>query len=110
MGLAELAAEHDAMLREQVYRETWGHLDAEPGRTYPGTLVCAEGAFGGDRIVLVSEFGEAGYGPWFYEGLHDWLHAQDMEPGKLYRWTGFYRLEDDGQHSFIGVSVTVQDV
>lgn len=86
---------------EEVMRETWGHLDAKPGVEHPGTILFAGGAFGGERIILRSEFGDAGYGPWFYRGIHDWLCEQEIEDGKIYEFTGFYMLEGDA-HVFDG--------
>lgn len=88
---------------ERIMRDTWGHTDARPGVRYRGTIVFAEGAFGGDRIILSAEFGNAGYGPWFYEGIHDWLFEQTAEPGNLYRFDGCYRLCRGGAHEFAGV-------
>lgn len=100
MPIVDAYAERKA---KQVMRSTWGHMDARPGVKYPGAIVFAEGAFGGDRVVLSSEFGdEAGYGPWFYEGIHGWLFEQDIEPGKVYRFEGWYRLTHAGDHEFVG--------
>lgn len=88
--------------REEVMRDTWGHLDARAEVKYPGTILFAEGEYGGERFILRSDFGdEVGYGPWFYDGIHDWLHEQDTEPGQLYRFDGWYRLHDD-EHEFVG--------
>lgn len=85
-----------------VMRETWGHMDARPGVEYPGTILFAEGAYGGEQMILRADFGEeAGYGPWFYEGIQDWLSEQETEPGELYLFTGSYRLAGDG-HEFTG--------
>lgn len=72
-----------------VMRDTWGHLDATPGVRYPGTILFCHGEYG-TSVVISSDFGdEAGYGPWFYEGLHDWLFDQDTEAGNVYRFTGW---------------------
>lgn len=87
----------------EVMRDTWGHLDAQPGVKYPGVIVFAEGIYGSDGIVtLRCEFGDAGHGPWFYEGLQDWLFQQDVEAGTVYRFDGFYRLTKRGAHTFRG--------
>ena len=86
--------------REDVMRDTWGHLDAKPGVEYPGKIIFAESCYGGEQVILSAEFGDAGYGPWFYEGIHDWLCDQDTEVGKIYTWTGTYRL--DSEHHFEG--------
>lgn len=100
MGVFELVA--GGPKREEVMRDTWGHLDAQPDIRYPGTILFAESEYGGDRMVLRADFGdEAGYGPWFYEGIQDWLYEQTIDPGKLYLFVGWYRLVDD-EHEFVG--------
>jgi hypothetical protein len=103
-GVVEIIGWLDA---DEVMRDTWGHLDAKPGVPYHGTITFAEGAFGGERIILASEFGDAGYGPWFHQGIHDWLMDQDTEPGMLYHFTGYYLLTPSGEHTFTG---TINDV
>lgn len=94
---------------EEVMRDTWGHMDANPGTRYRGEIVYAEGAFGGERVILASEFGNAGFGPWFYQGIHGWLCQQETEPGRLYQFKGTYRLSHDGRHIFDGIH-TVMDI
>jgi hypothetical protein len=87
---------------EDVMRDTWGYMNANPGTRYNGHILFAEGAFGGDRIILEAEFGNAGYGPWFYEGIMSWLCDQEMGVGRIYRFDGFYRLASGGSHEFVG--------
>jgi hypothetical protein len=91
----------------EVMRDTWGHMDARPGVKYKGTILVAAGEFGGDRMILRSEFGNAGYGPWFYEGIHGWLSEQPVEDGKLYHFTGYYRLRRGGEHEFTGTTTEI---
>lgn len=88
---------------EQVMRDTWGHMDAKEGVTYPGTIVYAGGQYGGESMILSAEFGDAGYGPWFYYGIHDWLGKQDIEGSTVYLFTGTYQLDDE-QHKFVGTT------
>lgn len=88
----------------QVMQDTWGHLRAEPGVRHHGTIVFAESPFGGVRVILASEFGDAGCGPWFYQQVHDWLSDQDTEPGKLYTFTGSYREDQDGEYEWHGAT------
>lgn len=49
-----------------------------------------------------SAWGNAGDGPWFYEGIQDWLSEQDTEPGWIYTFEGCYRLRAGGVHEFVG--------
>lgn len=80
---------------EDVIKGTWGHMQSKPGK-YKGRAAFACGAYG-DTIVVASEFGDAGYGPWFYQAIHDFMHEQDMDEGTIYRFDGYYhvRSEDD---------------
>lgn len=88
---------------EEVARDTWGHMDARPGVRYRGTVVFAEGVYGGDGVVALSvDFGNAGDGPWFYEGIQDWLCEQETELGRIYTFRGCYRLRAGGAHEFVG--------
>jgi hypothetical protein len=87
---------------EQIMRDTWGHLGGRPDVKYRGTITFAEGVYGGERIILNVDFGNASDGPWFYEGVHDWLFEQDTEPGYLYRFEGCYRQRRGETHEFTG--------
>lgn len=94
---------------QEVMRSTWGHMDANPGTRYRGSIIFAEGVFGDDGVMALRyDFGNAGYGPWFYEGLKDWLYQQDTETGRLYRFEGTYRLGRDGVHIFDGEVTSVE--
>lgn len=87
---------------EEVMRDTWGHMDANPGTAYTGSIVFAVGIYGDDARAIVScDFGSAGCGPWFYEGVNEWISDQRCEPG-VYRFEGIYRLRRGGEHEFKG--------
>jgi hypothetical protein len=85
----------------KVMRDTWGHLDAEPGKRYRGSILFAEGEYG-DLVILRVDFGEAGNGPWFHEAINDWLIEQETESGEMYRFEGYYLLTKRGEHRFRG--------
>ncbi len=58
---------------ERVMQDTWGHMQAAPNVKHAGAVVFAHGAYG-EQVVLSVDFGDsAGYGPWFYEHVHEWL-------------------------------------
>lgn len=87
---------------EQVMRDTWGHLDAEVGVQHPGTILFAQ-TVSGEQFILSYDFGEtAGHGPWFWDGLHQWLYSQETEDGAVYRFTGYYLLTRHDVHKFVG--------
>ncbi len=85
----------------EVMQETWGHLAPEPGKTYTGTVVFTNGCFR-DLTVITCEFADLPDSPWFYDTLHNWLLDQEPEEGKVYRFTGTYRVDRDDP--FIGVT------
>jgi hypothetical protein len=85
---------------EEVMRGTWGHLDAHPGTRYRATITFAEGLYG-DLVILDVDCKASG-GPWFYEGIQDWLCEQETEPGRIYRLDGHYCLRAGGRHEFTG--------
>ncbi len=97
--------------REEVMRDTWGHLRCAPNVTHTGVIVFAGGAYGSDQMILTVAFDNdtAGYGPWFHQHVHAWLCEQRTEPGTCYRWTGWYRHTgpDDPIGEFVGEITTV---
>lgn len=85
----------------EAVEDTWGHFGAAPGK-HDGWILFTHGTYG-DLTVIDVDFGDAaGYGPWFYEGIHSWLCYQDTKPGKVYRFKGWYRACKNGAHQFVG--------
>jgi hypothetical protein len=93
----------------EVMRETWGHLDTEPGVKHPGSIVFAIGMYSdGAQAIISTDFGkDVGNGPWFYYGINDWLSDQDLDQG-VYRWSGWYKLCKNGKHQFVGRSRRIE--
>jgi hypothetical protein len=55
MGLQEAFAPIEAVYREAVLRDTWGHLAPEPGRKYAGTILFTHSEYG-DITVIRTDF------------------------------------------------------
>lgn len=107
MSMADAFAPIEAQYREDVARDTWGHLAPEKNKTYRGRVVYAIGCFGSDELnptVIASDFDDLPSSPWFYEALHEYVDSISWEPGRaypkrkghgeqgcVYEWTGTLR-------------------
>ena len=77
--------------REQIRRDTWGHLAPREHRVYRGEVVFAVGCFGNDPInptVLNCRFRGLDESPWFFESLIRFIGKRKRRPGGVYRWEG----------------------
>ncbi len=85
----------EEIYRQEVLRDTWGHLAPTKGREYPGRIVFSFGVFdSGDLnpVVLVCDFGDLDSSPWFYDALQGFLDRYTPgEAGRVYEWTGTFR-------------------
>jgi hypothetical protein len=96
--IADAFAPTKARYKEEVTRDTWGHL-APKRLTYKGCFVFAVGCFGSDDLnPTVLEFAlksrngeELDSSPWVFNALMDYLRELPYEAGKVYRWTGTLR-------------------
>jgi hypothetical protein len=106
--MADVWAPVDAHYRQQVLKETWGHLAPKKNRKYKGFIVFAIGCFGSDHLnptVLSCELKDLESSPWFYEALCEWLSDQQecddeksaFKIGNVYRFDGFFR-----NYEFVG--------
>lgn len=95
--MAEAWAPVEAVYREAVTQETWGHLAPEKNKTYLVTLVYAVGIFGDDSLnptVLQCDLsGGLDSSPWLYEALQDflWSFNGQNDEGGVYRFVGKLR-------------------
>lgn len=90
---------YGARRADEVMNETWGHLAPEAGQVYTGSVEFTLGCFR-DLAVITAEFAGLPDSPWFYDGLHDWLLDQQLDEGKVYRFTGTY--SPDRTEPFVG--------
>lgn len=105
--IADAFAPAEAIYREFVMQDTWGHLAPKKNKTYKGRFVYAIGCFGNDSLnpqVIVSDFGDLQSSPWFYEALGDFVDSISWKPeeefpkrkghgeeGCVYEWVGTFR-------------------
>lgn len=105
----------DAMLpaeqwhRENVMRETWGHLAPKRNKSYRGFITFAIGCYDSGELnptVLACELDELEDSPWLYDELNDWLQStsDQYQVGCVYRFVGKFR-----NYQFVGETVKVFD-
>lgn len=106
--MASVCAQIEADGRNRVRHETFGHLAVEPGcAPYPGTVLFIHGAYG-DLSCVESEFPGVQDNPWFYGALQEYIWSRvkgdgvASEAGRVYRFTGTYRMFKNGVGRFSG--------
>lgn len=90
----------EAIYKEKLLQQTWGHLAPRRGKTYRGYFIFAVGCFGCDDLnptPIECEFGKLAESPWFYNSLIDFIGEMGTEAGGVYRWEGTFR-----NYEFIG--------
>jgi hypothetical protein len=91
MSLGDAFAEYEAHYKEEVMRQTWGHLAPKRNKRYKGRVVFAVGCFSSDYLnptPIVCEFKDLESSPWFYSALNEYLQSLKVEEGKVYEFTG----------------------
>lgn len=78
-----------------VMESTWGHLRPAVG-THPGWVVAARSEYGGERMLIASNFPGLPDSPWLYEALTTLVDEVDMADGSICRFDG--ALVTDGIH------------
>lgn len=97
----------NALYRARVAADTWGHLAPQPRRAYHGTMVLAASEYGGDRIIIRTDFADLPDSPWFFDDLHEWLFSKrvQLNEGGIYEWSGTYTKRKNGTFHFKGTLV-----
>lgn len=104
--LEEAFAPINAINREIVHRNAWGHLAPEPRLAYRGFVLFATSEYAGDRIVIRTAFPGMPDNPWFFEDLMEWLFGNEkLSEGALYEWNGTYTKRKNGSFHFEGKQV-----
>lgn len=93
----------EAINREIVKANTWGHLAPEPRRSYSGVILFATSEYGGDRMVIRTDFPGMNDNPWFFEDLHEWMFGgEKLSEGCVFEWRGTYTKRKNGSYHFKG--------
>lgn len=111
MSLAEAFAPIQAVYKERVMRDTWGHLAPKIGTVYTGWILFGTNAFGSMNPQLLDAEFKSGKtvmdsSPWSYEDIENYLDKRvdrkNFKPGCVYKFEGTYRIYKNGAHSFGG--------
>lgn len=115
MGIADVAAEHEALLRAQVLAETWGHLEPKPGTRHRGSMLLMASHFDNNQIAVQASFPTVQGGPGFYWSVREYAErltrSQERTVRRLYTQedgtAGTYlaterRYYEDGVYRFDG--------
>jgi hypothetical protein len=101
-GLAEAFAPAEAIYREVVLTNTFGHLAPEPKKEYPVRLVFGLDAYG-HSFVLQSDFSGLFDSPWQYRHLMDFVFSKvRYSNGGLYGFVGTYKVGPKGGATWKG--------
>ena len=106
MSHKEAFAPVEAINREIVYRDTWGHLAPEPGRKYPGWIMVDHDCYGG-YTILEWEFEGLYASPWqaddftdFMDKIFGLIDINGNLPVGVYRYEGWYKKFKNGNYQF----------
>jgi hypothetical protein len=85
MSIESAATVWELHQREQVLRETWGHLAPEKDRTYEGRFVYAVQCYNSESpVVLDFDFPGLRDSLWLYEYLEEFIYY--LTTGDLGKW------------------------
>jgi len=108
MSMADVFALIDAVYREQVKGETWGHLAPKRNAKYHGRIVWAIGIYDSGELnptplhceLTSKTAGDLSDSPWFYDAIMEWLskpnidafhkHERPYKCGCVYEFTGYF--------------------
>ena len=91
--MADAWAPVDRHYKEQIFRETWGHLAPKRNKSYPGTITFAVGCYGSNDLnptILSSTF-DLQDSPWFFDAMDDFVRDNRGEAGNVYHFDGAFR-------------------
>lgn len=91
-SFGDTLAEYEAIQKEIVCRETFGHLAPQEDRAYPGRIVFGASPYWSQGVVILfCEFEGLGDSPWFYEAVNDFISDQENKAGCVYEFMGQIR-------------------
>jgi len=106
MSLADIGELITNDARNQVARETFGHLAPAHRRVYQGEVLFANADIAGEgQPIIRTDFPGLDSSPWFYDALTDHFYvlaSRKLKPGTVAKWTGTYVLFKNGNSRFSG--------
>lgn len=98
--------EIDQINKKIIMKQTWGHLDAQPGTTHEGWFVFIVGQHM-DCCVVESKFDSFGEGPVYFTHRQEFISKVTQKNGPcmdvgVYKFTGQYKVLKNGNGRFVG--------
>lgn len=94
-------AEPEAKYRAQVMHATWGHLEAKRGTRQPGWFAFSIAAYGGDYVILDSDWGSLADSPGLYMAMMDYIERYGKR-GVVMRLEGAVVRYKNGKYRIVG--------
>jgi hypothetical protein len=101
MSLADAFAGCDAKFRAHVMHQTWGHLEQKRGELQTGWFVFSIAGYGGDIVVLSSDWGELDDSPGLFDVMMDYAERHG-ERGVITKLVGHVRRFKNGRYQIGG--------
>lgn len=80
----------EAVYREQVAQDTWGHLAPKKNTTYRGRIMTAKSGYdGSDEKIIDMEWDGLDDSPWIFDYVNDWI----WENRELMKEDGVYLIK-----------------
>ena len=108
MSFSSVCESWEAVERQQVIRQTFGHLDPKIGSSNDGYFEFIKGGYQAvDGQPITSKFPNC-HGPDFYDAMTDFIHEiceynnpRKTLPEGIYRWTGTCKAYKNGKIGFV---------
>lgn len=107
MSLSSAFAPAEVAHRNQVTRQTFGHLAPSPRKKYKGSLIFTQSEFG-ELVPIRVSFEGLPDSPWLHQHLLSFVEERATEPGKVYKFEGSYMVFLNGNPSFKGAVTEIQ--
>jgi hypothetical protein len=97
-------AHMEALNREIVRQQTFGHLYPETGVKHYGTLLFCETEYG-ECVLIKTTFPTLSGGPWEYDDFNDWISnyiKHNPDGGAILEFGGYYKRFKNGNYTMVG--------
>lgn len=100
-GFAEAFAAPEGKYRAQVLKATFGHLEQKRGDVQPGWFVFSISDYGGQHVILGSDWGSLPDSPGLYWAMMDYVEEHGVR-GQVTRLVGTVTRLQNGKYRISG--------
>jgi hypothetical protein len=105
MSYSKILAPYNARVKDQVMRETWGHLAPNHRQIYEGFILFTHTAW--NKIEPIEfEFKNLEMSPWLFEQMNEFISKKELLKNDgsfgVFIFTGKYQLYNNGNYRFSG--------